>query len=33
MSAGGERGGGGGDFGGPAGPDTSVPLTDDDIPF
>ena len=34
MSAGGERGerSSGGDFGGP-GPDTSVPLTDDDIPF
>src|SRR5262245_4018671 len=34
MSAGGERAerSSGGDFGGP-GPDTSVPLTDDDIPF
>jgi len=32
MSGGGERGGGGGDFGGP-GPESSGPLTDDDIPF
>jgi single-strand DNA-binding protein len=37
SSGGGERGerggsGGGGDFGGPA-PDSSAPLTDDDIPF
>ena len=32
SSGGGERGGGGGDFGGP-GPESSGPLTDDDIPF
>ena len=38
SSGGGERGGGsssggGGDYGGAPGPDSSAPLTDDDIPF